>query len=419
VTSKKETRRKLKKEFGQARAEYVALQKRWEQGQAKTEKRATKLRKLAVEIAHLERRLHDQHLEPGASVKEKPASLRHVRMIFKPTDGTTDQGAAQLKDIEDRLRAHGIVAETVLKTSGKQVRSVAKAAADNKAELLLVAAGDGTIEDAASQLVCSQTTLGIIPIGTMNNLARALGIPLDIEDACALLGMGLTREIDAGQVQTKATSRIEYFFETAGVGLSAIAIPAGQAAEKHRWGLLPNALRKLFASEPSNLSVELDDGRVLDVKSEVVTVSNCPLMGDNILIAPDAKMDDGLLDVAIYEGMGKSDLLGYFMSASKAKRPQDQRVVFQRAKRVRITADQPVAANADKDVIPDKQELDIEIVPKALRVVAGKGIALTAPIDDVPSQPPLSGPQTKTDEQPKDKEADKDQPHGGEGAAKS
>ena len=418
MKSKKETRRKLKKEFEQARADYAALQKKWEQGQAKSDKRATKLRKLAAEIAGLERRLHEQHQEPGEPVKDKPDSLRHVRMIFKPTDGTTDQGAAQLKDIEDRLRAHGIVAETVLKTSGKQVRSVAKDAADNKAELLLVAAGDGTIEDAASQLVRSQTTLGIIPIGTMNNLARALGVPLDIEDACALLGMGITREIDAGQVQNKAAKHIEYFFETAGVGLSAIAIPAGQAAEKHRWGLLPNALRKLFASEPSNLSVELDDGRVLDVKAEVVTVSNCPLMGDNILIAPEAKMDDGLLDVAIYEGMGKTDLLGYFMSASKGKLPHDQRVVFHRAKRVRIMADQPLAANSDKDVIPDKQELDIQIVPKALRVVAGKGIALTAPIDDVPSQPPLTGPQLKIDEQAKETEVTKDKPHAGEGAAK-
>jgi len=419
VTSKKDTRRKLKKEFEQTREEYAALQKKWERGQAKTEKRATKLRKLAAEIAHLEGALHDQHLEAGKSLKDKTDSLRHVRMIFKPTDGSTDAGAAQLKDIEDRLRAHGIVAETVLKTSGKQVRAAAKEAVDNQAELLVVAAGDGTIEDAASQLVCSKTALGIIPIGTMNNLARALGIPLEIEDACALLGMGITREIDAGQVQTQAARHVEYFLETAGIGLSAIAIPAGQAAEKHRWHLLPNAVRKLFASEPSNLTIALDDGRVLDIKSEVVTVSNAPLMGDNILIAPDAKMDDSLLDVATYEAMGKSDLLGYFMSATKGKRSQDQRVVFHRAKRVRITTDKPVDAHADKAVIPDKQVLDIQIVPKALRVVAGKGIALTAPIDDVPSQPPLSGPQIKTDEQETETQANRNQPHDGEGAAKS
>ena len=70
-----------------------------------------------------------------------------------------------------------------------------------------------------------------------------------------------------------------------------------------------------------------DDGQVIVVRSEVVTVSNSPLLGDNIQIAPDAKMDDGQLDVVTYEGMSKTDLLGYFMAASKGKRAQDPHVV--------------------------------------------------------------------------------------------
>jgi YegS/Rv2252/BmrU family lipid kinase len=274
---------------------------------------------------------------------------------------------------------------------------------ERQLDLVIVAAGDGSIEDVVPALVGSDTALGIIPIGTMNNIARALGVPLTLEDACALLGMGITREIDAGQVQTNGKGEIEYFLESAGVGLTAIAIPAGQAAEKHRWDLLPNALRKLFDAEPANLTIELDDGQVMDLKSEVVTVSNSPLLGDNILIAPDAKMDDGQLDIATYAGMGKTDLLGYFIAASKGKRAQDPRVVFHRAKHVSIQSQQPVDAHSDKEVVEGKQVLDIKIVPKALRIVAGKGIALTYPIDDVPSQPPLAGPQSKSDEQAADK----------------
>jgi hypothetical protein len=108
-------------------------------------------------------------------------------------------------------------------------------------------------------------------------------------------------------------------------------------------------------------------------------------------------MDDGQLDIATYAGMGKTDLLGYFIAASKGKRAQDARVVFHRAKRVRIQSQQPVDVNSDKDVAEGKQILDIQIVPKALRVVAGKGVAVTYPIDDVPSQPPLAGPQAKID----------------------
>ena len=414
MATKKDTRQKLKKEFEAARAEYVALQKKWERSRVKAQRRENKMRKLSVQIAELEQQMHGQQqgVEP---VKVKTAELRRARLIFKPNEDGPD-AAAQLKDIEDRLRAHGIMAQTVLKTSGKQVRAVAKEAADAKEELLVVAAGDGTIEDAASQLILSKTTLGIIPIGTMNNLARALGIPLNVEDACALLGMGLTHEIDAGKVKTDSEAdHVEHFLETAGLGLSAIAIPAGQAAEKGRWTMLPGALKKLFSHTPANLSVELDDGRVLAAHSEVVTVSNSPMMGNNILIAPDAKMDDGLLDIAIFDGMGKTDLVSYFMAASNGKRANDQRVTFQRAKHVRITSDKPIDAHSDKDVLPEKQVLDIEIVPKALRVVAGKGIGLTTPLDAVPSQPPLTGPQAP--EHKPVEAANQDQPHGEKSAA--
>ena len=396
MKSKKKARRQLKKEFEQARKQYDRLQSKVEQGRAKVEKRATKLQKLQVNVAKLERRLHLGQGKGDGQSKDKDAALRRARLIFKPSEGVNDRGAQQLKEIVTRLRAHGIRADAVLKTSGKAVRALAQEAAANHEALLIVAAGDGTIEDVAFQLIGTKTALGVIPIGTMNNLARAWGIPLNMEDACALLGMGLTREIDVGRVHANERADVEYFLETAGIGLTAIAIPAGQAAEKHRWDLLPRALRKLFDSQSTHLSMELDDGPPIEVTSEVVTVSNSPLIGKHILIAPEAKMDDGLLEIATYENMGKTDLLGYFMAVSDGKRTQDARVVFHRASRVRLRSDQPVDVHSDKDVIEAQQLIDIEIVPQALRVVVGKGMALTLPVDNAPSVPPLSGPQQET-----------------------
>ncbi len=396
MKSNKKSRRQLKKAFKHARALYVERQTKLEAERAKVEKHARKLQKLEVEVSKLERRLHKGQGDGEGQIKDKDATLRRARLIFKPSAGTNDQGALQLEDIVNRLRAHGIIAESVLKTSGKAVRALAKQATKNKEPLIIVAAGDGTIEDVGLQLIGSKTTLGVIPIGTMNNLARAWGVPLVVEDACALLGMGLTREIDVGRVRAGDPAESEYFLETAGLGLSAIVIPAGQAAEKHRWNLLPKALRKLFDSQPTHVTVELDDGQVIAVDSEVVTVSNSPLFGKNIMIAPDAKMDDGQLDIATYAGMGTTDLLAYFMAASDGRLTQNPKVVFHRAKRVRIRSDQPVDVHSDKEVTEGKRVLDIEIVPQALRVVVGKGIALTLPIDSVPSAPPLSGKQKET-----------------------
>ena len=240
----------------------------------------------------------------------------------------------------------------------------------------------------------SQTTIGVLPIGTMNNLARGWGIPLDIDDACEPLAMGVSRMIDIGRVHANEKEQIEYFLESAGLGLSAIALPAGQAVEKGRWSLLPKAVGKLLDYQGCPIEVELDGGQVIQADSQLVTVSNAPLMGKNILVAPNAKMDDGLLDVAIYDHMSKPDLLGYFMAASNGARVENPNVKFYRTRRVRIRTEKPVEVHSDKDAIEAKRELDIEIVPKALSVVVGQGIALSMPVEAVPSVPPLSGPQS-------------------------
>lgn len=112
--------------------------------------------------------------------------------------------------------------------------------------LVIVAGGDGTIGDVATVLVGSDTVLEIIPIGTMNNLARSLGVPLGIDEACALIGMGTTRRIDAGRVSAGGGLHAVHFFDCAGLGLLAVAAVAGQAFEKRRWHMLPGAPRKFF-----------------------------------------------------------------------------------------------------------------------------------------------------------------------------
>jgi YegS/Rv2252/BmrU family lipid kinase len=314
-------------------------------------------------------------------------------LIYNPKSGGNVRDAHPLEKIVGLLRAHGIRAEIGIKTSGKTARKLAKAAADNREELVIVAGGDGTIEDVATQLIGTPTALGILPMGTMNNLARSLGIPLDLNDACALLGAGSTRQIDVGHIHADAQPDVEYFLETAGVGLTAIAIPAGQAAEKGKWAKLPLALRKMFDAQPYPVEVQLDSGETIKVNSQMVTVSNSPLMGRNILIAPDAKMDDGVLDIAVYDGMGKAELLSYFMSASNGTRTYNPKIKFYRSRKVVIRSDQPVEAHSDKDVILGKQTLEIEVVPQGLSAIVGQGFALTLPATVVPSIPPLTGPQ--------------------------
>src|SRR6185503_574376 len=104
---------------------------------------------------------------------------------------------------------------------------------------------------------------------------------------------GITRKIDVGRVKANEKPEVEYFLESAGIGLSAIVLPAGQELRKGRLAKLPSALRRLFEFKPGAVEVELDNGERIIANSSLVTVSNAPLLGMNYMIAPDANMDDG------------------------------------------------------------------------------------------------------------------------------
>ncbi len=349
------------------------------------ERRTAKIHVLEAAIADLERRLAEPRRQHRAPIAASPdGTARHARLIFNPSSGPDpEHNAERLAQIVTALRMHGIEPHVGLKTSGATARKLALESARAGHPLVVVAAGDGTIADVASQLVGTPTALAIVPIGTMNNVARSLGVPLGIDDACALIGMGTTRHIDLGRLVSNSGTLAEYFIECAGVGLSAVAALTGQNLEKHHWRIVPGALRRLFESKPGTITVEMDGTRI-EASTRLVTVANAPLMGSNLLAAPGAKMDDGQLDVQIYDGMGQGALTKHFLIAASGK--ADGVRTF-RTRHVRITADAPVLTNADTRVTGPQYVVDIEVVPRALSMIVGNGIALSVPVESAPPAP--------------------------------
>jgi YegS/Rv2252/BmrU family lipid kinase len=352
---------------------------------ARLEGRKAKLRKLEAFIARLERHLAAPHEQPVLSEQ----GLTHAQLIFNPSSGTDDgDSATRLAEIVAALRRHGIGAHIGIKTSGKSARAMARDAVRSGWPLVVVASGDGTIEEVASQLVGSATVLGIVPNGTMNNLARSLGIPLDIENACALIGMGTVRHIDVGRVSSGDSAKGHYFLECGGIGLGALATLAGEALQKKRWRLFSKVLGRAFTATLENIRVEMDD-MTLEPSTAIVTVSNAPLMGHNLLVAPEARMDDGLLDVAVYDGMGTGELIKHLKTMSDGK---VERVPIYRTRRVSITCEAGLPANADdKALESERRRIEIEVLPGALSVIVGNGFALTVPVESapLPSEKPL------------------------------
>jgi YegS/Rv2252/BmrU family lipid kinase len=355
---------------------------KFEKTVARLERRKAKLLAIETKIATLEHRLSEPRKQ-GKTDRNGDAGLRHARLIFNPASGPEgEDNADRLKQIVNSLRMHGIEAHIGLKTSGKMARQLARQAARSGHSLVIVAGGDGTIEDVASQLIGTRSVVGIVPIGTMNNIARSLGVPLDIDGACALIAMGTTRHIDVGRVFSDDKPQAQYFLECAGVGLNAIGAMLGQDYEKGRWWSLPKGLLRFFETKPGKIRVELDD-TTIEASTQMVTVSNSPLMANHLLAAPGAKMDDGWLDVCLYDGMGDAALAKHFMSASLGS-PEETKIY--RARRVRIVSEKPLLSNSDMSLSPEQPVLEIEIVPKALSVIVGNGIGLSLPVESAPDR---------------------------------
>lgn len=315
-----------------------------------------------------------------------------VTLILNPAAKSFGEQIGHPRLVVEALARVGIHPQVQLTTLEVGARALAQQAVEREARLVIGLGGDGTIEEVATGLLNSDCVFGILPLGTMNNVARSLGIPLELQAACQLLAMGTTRHIDVGCVVTPDRAVEGYFLEAAGIGLSALAVPMGEDAEKGRWSGVFNRLGDFFAANLANVTVIDDNGKEITALTHVVTVANAPLFGNNMLIAPDAKMDDGLLDVAIYEAMELVDLARYFFNISGGNRTQEPRVHFRQVHKVEIKADAPLAANADLDVLSEQQAWTIEIAPRALAVIVGNGPALTIPVTAAPPAAPLASP---------------------------
>lgn len=251
---------------------------------------------------------------------------------------------------------------TTLEDPGERL---ARKAADEHIDLVIAAGGDGTIHAVASGLMWCGGTLGIIPMGTMNNLAHSLGIPLSVEAACAIVSRGETRTIDVGQINEQT------FLEVAGIGFEASLFPAGEEIKKT--GLLSTVrgvilgLVSLFTFKPTRLKISFDEKKMRSYDAIQVTICNAPYYGAHFQVAPDILMDDGMLDVFIFRHFSKLEYLRYAVSISQGRRVFQPKILRRRVKSLRIESNGPLDIQADG--MPRGQTpAVVKVVMGALRV---------------------------------------------------
>ena len=291
----------------------------------------------------------------------------NTRLIINPTSGPADKPDL-LTEIVEALHNQGIKAELYTTSTDEDGEGLASEAAKAGAELVIVVGGDGTIEAVARGLRHTQTVLGIIPMGTRNNIAASLNIPDDLSQAIQTLLEGVRGRFDMGKANN------HYFVEVVGVGLEATLFPCGdevkEGIKNNYWAAFKSifsGIQTFLQFKQHRLVLRFDGRRVRRLRTLQVNICNSPRYGVQFALAPDAKMNDGKLDVIYIDNPSKWDHLRHFFKAMRGERLPHERLNIHRAAKIEIKSYPPLEVHADGQYL-GVTPITVEVVPDALLI---------------------------------------------------
>jgi diacylglycerol kinase (ATP) len=243
-------------------------------------------------------------------------------------------------------------------------RVLARAARTNGARVVVAWGGDGTINEVASELAFSEVALGIVPGGSGNGLARELGLTADPERALRGAITGMPKPIDTGEIEGRL------FVNLAGIGFDAHVAAQFNARDNLRRG--PRAYvmltaRSLMTYRPHRYRI-VTDGHRIDVQALLVVIANGTEFGNRILIAPDARVDDGTLDVVVVEERSRAATIcrvPWLVARSIHRAPAWS---SRHAHDVTVETREPMLFHVDGESVQGGTTLRARIHPGSLRV---------------------------------------------------
>ena len=231
--------------------------------------------------------------------------------------------------------------------------------------------GDGTINEIARALVHTQTALGIIPCGSGNGLARHLQIPLDVRRAAGIIDDGKTDVIDYGKMNGYP------FFCTCGVGFDAfVSLKFSQAGRRGPLAYLEKTLVESLKYQPETYEL-VTDGNAASYNAFLIACGNASQYGNNAYIAPQADMNDGLLDVTILEPFTVLDAPALAFQLFNKKINQNSRIKTFRCRRLDIHRKKPGVAHYDGEPVMLGKDITIDIMEKGLHVIVPSKIEMS------------------------------------------
>lgn len=237
----------------------------------------------------------------------------------------------------------------------------------HQVDMVIVGGGDGTLNAIADSLVETQLPLGIIPLGTANDLARTLQIPLNILEACKTIATGHPYAIDLGWVNGK------HFFNVASIGLSVKITENLSKERKRRWGVLAypaTALEVIRRSRPLRAEIT-SQGETIKVKTLQIAIGNGRYYGGGLAVAHDAAIDDQRLDLYSLELEHWRQIFGLAFALLRGKHAETPGSRYLSGTEFEINTSRPHKINTDGE-ITSKTPAKFKLISQAISVILTK-----------------------------------------------
>jgi diacylglycerol kinase (ATP) len=292
-------------------------------------------------------------------------------IVYNPAAGPRDV-QRELKRVARELAQRGWSVDLETTHHGGEATGLARQAAAARLDAVWVAGGDGTVGEVVNGLVGSQTAVGVLPVGTGNIWARQLCLPVytvthpfHLREAAVAQAEGSASPIDVGLLNGR------HFLLWAGIGFDAQIASELEPRDRRtkRLGALPYAIAAVtLAREFSGVRTRVMlDGRAIRGRSILTLVSNVQMYAF-FPLARRARLDDGLLDVFVFKGLGLSYILRHAIMIFSGRHLQDPRVIQRQAAEITVRTEPRVPVQADGDPV-GTTPVRLRVVPGALRIL--------------------------------------------------
>jgi len=293
------------------------------------------------------------------------AKKKCITFIVNPISGTRSKEGLG-KAIEKAINPEQFEWNMVKTERAGHAKEIAQRCAQEGIDICVAVGGDGTVNEVASGLIHTQTALGIIPMGSGNGLARHLCLPMSVKGALGIINEGQTALFDYGLINNRP------FFCTCGMGFDAhVSLKFAQSGHRGLATYAKMVLKEGMSYQPDTYTITVEDhqGELLKYEAFLIACANAAQYGNNTYIAPEASMQDGLLDVIIIEpfhGIGGPKVL---MELFTKTIHSNRHVRHFQAKSLHISRPSEGAVHFDGDPTTMGTDIDVSICPRGLKAV--------------------------------------------------